>query len=71
MRDFKESEKFIEKSNVKDLFNHKEVWIKIYKKLLKTPSINKDTDYKKWVKILARHHQHPSHSYDIIISYAL
>ena len=46
---FEGSEEFIEKSNTEELFNFKEAWIQTYKKLLKTLSINKDTDYKKWV----------------------
>lgn len=44
-----ESNEFIEKSDAEKLFNHEEAWIRIYKELVKTLSINKDADYKKRV----------------------
>ena len=50
--DSEESNEFIEKSNAEELFNQKEIWIRTYKKILNTLSIDKKSDYKKRVKKL-------------------
>ena len=47
--DSEDSEEFIEKSNAEKSLNYENIWIQIYKEVLKILSINKDTDYMKWV----------------------
>ena len=50
--DSEESDKFIKKSNTEKFCDKKEVWIRTYKEVLNTLSVNKESDYEKRVKEL-------------------
>ena len=47
--DSEDSEEFIEKNNAKKSLNYKNIWIQIYKEVLRVLSIDKNADYVKWV----------------------
>ena len=47
--DSEDSEEFIEKNNAKKSLNYKNMWIQIYKEVLRVLSIDKNADYVKWV----------------------
>ena len=47
--DSEDSEEFIEKKNAKKSLNYKNIWIQIYKEVLRVLSIDKNADYVKWV----------------------